>query len=200
MNNQSRFFISENALSDDPCAILTKDFGNKSIENYNLDNYYFTEGCKCPINNDFVLDNVNLRGRDGYGNVNKCEVNVDSELKLSPLTRNRAPNQLCPRWYQGVPNLDDGGLLPNILSRLQSADDTSDIRDCDRVSEKDFNRFVPLLPCYAMTVQDPVHIVMPGPRSGISSRDYCRDDRYLSHCGFVQEGRAWVKQDRLAKA
>ena len=192
--NQSRLFLSEQGLADDPCAILTKDFQNTSIEQYNLDNYYWTKDCECPINNDFVLDNLNLRGRDGYGNVNKCAVNTDSDLKYSSLVHPKGREQLCVRWYQGVPNLDDGGLLPNLESRLKyGSEDTSIIRDCDRVTEKDFDRWTPLLPCYALTVQDPKHIVMPNNATNANTRSYVQDDRYLQHCGFVKQGRTYVR-------
>lgn len=194
-DQQNRKFFIDETLGNDKCAILTKDLQNKSQENYNLENFYYTKNCNpCSLtNNDFLLNNLNLHAKDGYGNVNNCTVDIDTELKLSQLVHPKGKDILCTRWDQAVPSLDMGGLIPNIESRLKSPEDTSSLRDCCPIVEKDFDRWIPLQQCYASQVQNPEHIVAPKNAFWSTTRDYVRDDQYLSRCGFVNNGRAWVR-------
>lgn len=189
-----KVFRGENRLSIDDCAQLTRELQNSSINDRMLYNFYFTHDCKCDAMSDFLFEN-NLTMKDGYGFTTGCTVDSDSDLRLrSMLTNERDKVQLCTRWHQGVPNLNKGGLIPNIESRMKSADDTSDIRDCDKITERDFNRFVPLVGCLANEVQNPRHIVEPWVRGGASTRNEVRSNEYLEKCGFENNGKNWVRK------
>jgi hypothetical protein len=193
-----RPFDEENHLSQDDCALLARTLVNKSIADYTLFNNFFTANCKGGQTekiSEFMTNNPNLHYRDGYGFASSCGVDNDSELRNnSKMTHDREKIALCTRWYTAVPDLGRGGLIPNIESRLKYNEDTSDLRDCDRVTEKDFNRFIPLPKCMADNVQNPEHIVEKWTRGGDFTRDYVRSDGYLEKCGFYSDGKVWRRQ------
>jgi hypothetical protein len=168
---------------DDECFLATRDFQNKSIGDYMLFNSFVTADCRKDKGqfDAFVANNPNLRYKDGFGYLNSCVVDKDSEVRNnSKFTNEKEKSQLCTRWYQAVPSLNKGGLVVNIDSRLKLAEDTSAIRDCQRLSERDFDRFVPLTPCLANSIQDPKHIIPSWTWGGIGSRNLVHDQP----CGF----------------
>jgi hypothetical protein len=190
-----RPFDEENRLSQDDCALLTKSLVNKSIASYAFFNNYFTANCEKDDNKklqEFLVNNPNLHFKDGFGVTTPCVIDTDSELRNNAkMTNDRERVSLCTRWYTAVPALSKGGLIPNIESRLKYNGDTSDIRECDRVTEKDFNRFIPLPRCMADTIQNPDNIVEKWTRGGEFTRDYVRSDSYLEKCGFYNDGKMW---------
>lgn len=189
-----KVFDDENKMSQDECALIAKLNANKSIADYRFFNNYFTNECREEIDqkmNEFVTNNANLRYKDGFGNVPSCSVDVDSLLRNKFQMNYRERTPLCTRWYTAVPNLGKGGLIPNIESRLKLSEDTNDIRDCDRVTEKTFDRFIPLPGCMSQTIQNPEHIIEKWTRGGEFTRDYVRNDEYLQKCGFTNDGKMW---------
>lgn len=185
-------YFEENRLSQDRCALLTRELQNRSVSDYSLYNMYVTSTCEDEQLIDYTLNYPNLRFKDGFGNVNGCTVDTDSEIRnKAKLTNFREKEQLCTRWHQAVPNYGRGGLLPNVESRLIFAEDTSDIKDCDIVAEKNFDRFIPMIGCLSGTIQNPENIILPFERGGKITRDYVRDDKYLEKCGFVNDGKTW---------
>lgn len=184
-------------LVDDECALVTREYQNKSIGDYMLYNSYVTSQCKKDKHefDNFVSQNPNLRYKDGFGFLNECVVDTDSELRNgAKFTNEREKSQLCTRWNQAVPSYNKGGLIVNIDTRMKFAEDTSAIRDCDRLTEKDFNRFIPLTPCLAKSIQDPKHIVPEILACGAATRQYVQDNQYLEQCGFMNNGQAWVRK------
>lgn len=190
-----KHFDEENHLSQDECALLTQSLVNKSIADYNLFNTYSTASCKDDKMKEFMVNNPNLRYRDGYGVSSHCVIDKDSQMRnQSKMTHDREKISLCSRWYTAVPNLGKGGLIPNIESKLKYNGDTSDIRDCDRITEKDFNRFIPLPQCMAQNIQNPDNIVEKWTRGGEFTRDFVRSNEYLQKCGFENDGKMWYRK------
>ena len=170
-----RVFELENNLGSDSCTLINRELANTSIFNHNIYNNFFTSDCKDDNKKmvEFMTDNPNLHYRDGYGFTNSCVIDNDSELRNnSKVTHDRSKIQLCSRWNLAVPDLGRGGLLPNTESKLKNAEDTSYMRNCDKVSEKYFNRNIPLIGCLAPTIQNPEHIIMPYTRGGDITRNY----------------------------
>lgn len=187
-------FLGENHLSQDQCALLTKEFQNQSISDYYLFNMYTTSTCDTNELMDFTLNNPNLRFKDGFGNVNGCTVDADSEIRNhAKMTNFREKDQLCTRWYQATPNYGKGGLLPNVESRLLFSENTSHLRDCAHLAEKTFE-LMPMMDCLKTSVQDPTNIIMPFERGGKITRDYVHDDTYLEKCGFFNDGKTYRKK------
>ena len=192
-----RVYNHQNRLSIDDCAQMTRELQNRSVNDRVLENFYYTKDCECEALDEFSLEN-NMVIKDGYGNFSGCVIDKDSELRLRGVwTNEREKLQLCARWNQGVPNLNKGGLLPNVESLMKNGDDTSDIRNCDRITERNFNRFVPLVGCLASTVQNPNNIVEPWVRGGSHTRNEVRKSDYLEKCGFERNGLNWVKKQSL---
>lgn len=194
-----RYTNLENRLNDDQCSLANRALANKSVNDRQLYNFYYTNDCKCDAFDDTLFDNY-YTIRDGYGYTNGCVVDVDSELRVNKMvTHDKGRIQLCSRSFGGGPNLNKGGLIPNIESRLRDADDTSDIRACDIVTEKSFipHTWYHLKPCVA-SVQDPKHIVEPWTRGGEVTRDYVRNNEYLESCNFVNiDGKNWVRRTTM---
>lgn len=189
-------FDEGNRLSQDDCALVTRDLVNKSVSDYNLFNMYPTSTCEDEELIKYSMVHPNLRFKDGFGNVSGCTVDTDSEIRNNARTTNqREKEQLCTRWYQAVPNYGKGGLVPAVENRLIFGEDTSDIKDCDIVAEKGFDRFVPMIGCLSSAIQDPEHIILPFERGGTFTRDYVRDDAYLEQCGFVNDGKTWKRAE-----
>lgn len=182
--------------ADDECALVTKELQNRSIGDYMLYNSFVTSEPTKDLTefNDFVSTNTNLRYKDGYGFLNGVVVDKDSELRNgAKVTHDREKTQLSARWYKAVPSFNKGGLIVNVDTRLKFAEDTSAIRSCQKTTEKDFDRFIPLNPCLASTVQNPKHIVPPWTNGGESTRNYVHDAQYLQQCGFTNNGVGWVR-------
>lgn len=196
-------FNEENQLSQDDCELLTKTLVNRSISDYRFFNNYFTGTCSEEDQEkmtEFMVNNPNLRFKDGFGVSTACVIDNDSEVRNNgKLTNDRERNSLCTRWYTAVPDLGRGGLIPNVESKLKYSEDTSDIKDCDRVTEKDFNRFIPLPSCMASTIQNPENIIPKWTRGGEFTRDYVRSDAYLEKCGFYNDGKMWRRKENMAK-
>ena len=179
-----RVFDLENRLRADECSLNYDNLANRSIEDYYLFNMYPTAACDNSTQKltDFMADNPNLRFRDGFGNVNKCTVDADSKIRNDPntITHFRDRNQLCTRWYQAVPDFGRAGLVPNVESALKLAEDTSYIKDCDRVMEKQFDVFIPFNTCGLINPD-----VVPPFQQGVSTRDFVRQDDYARRCGLM---------------
>ena len=175
-------FRQEGRLGLDNCAFLTKEIQNASISEYNTYNSYFTNDCKCDIFTNYLYDN-NLVIKDGFGFSSGCSIDKDSQMRLGQkITHFKDRQPLCERTFQGVPNLNKGGLIPNIDTRLKNADDTSDIRNCDKISEKDFNRYQIFIGCPSKHIQNPDNIVYPWVRGGSLSRYDAKYNKYLKKC------------------
>jgi len=191
-----KLYRSENKLTVDNCAQMTKELENRSVQDRQLYNYYYTNDCKCDIQDDFLFDN-NMVVKDGYGFTSGCVVDADSELRINGagLTHDREKIQLCTRLNTGGPNINKGGLIPNIDTRLKNGDDTSYIRDCDKISEHDYNRWIPLVGCLGPTIQNPDYIIPPWQWGGAATRLDVRSTEYLEKCGFVNNGKNWARKD-----
>lgn len=168
-------FRTFNRLSDDECFYTVRENENNSIEKYNMENFYYTNDCDCKIINDFAAEN-NMTIKDGFGFTNRCVIDNDSKLRINNegVSHNKGKIQLCTRWDKGVPNVNKGGLIPNIESKLKSKMDTSFIRNCDHLSERDFDRNIPLVGCLKNFVQNEKYIVEPWIRGGAMTRNDTR--------------------------
>jgi hypothetical protein len=192
-----RYTNLNNRLNDDVCTLKTKNFENNSIIDSRLYNFYYNKDCSCPVLDDVAFDN-NFTIREGYGFSSGCTIDADSELRLnSALTHNKGRIQLCSRSFVGVPNVNKGGLIPNLESRLRSADDTSDIRNVDKLAEKNFIplSFTPMIQCLNDNIQNPKHLIESWQRGGADTRQDAVSAPYLEHCGFEKNGKNWVRRE-----
>jgi hypothetical protein len=168
-------FYKQNKPGLDKCAKNAKNHVNESIKDYNLWNTYSCEDDKEKALNEFAMKNLNLRMRKGYGNTPSCHVDTDTELRLNAKwTSERAKTQLFSRFYTGNPDMSKGMGSPTIESKLVQGDETSRLKMCERLSEKQFDRFTPMIPCLKDNIQNVEHIVLPFNQAGQNSREFMR--------------------------
>jgi hypothetical protein len=193
----SKIFENEHRVRADDCAVNAKDYQNASISDYTLWNNYMM---KCNKDGDkkleeFSTSHNNLHFKNGYGFTTACEVDNDTEVRLNgKLTNERAKTQFFIRPFVAVPDLSRGLVAPNLETRLKEGDDTTQLRECFRLTETDFNRFTPLLPCLKDNIQNPSHIISPWVWGGDDSRQLMRNSKVLNKCGFQNNGKYWERK------
>jgi len=166
-------FLKQNKLGLDKCAITAKQQQNDAITKYSLWN---TAKCDDKELEDLTTNNLNLRYKNGYGYTNGCMVDTDTELRINgKWTSEKAKTQLFSRFYTASPNLAKGAPIPAVEAKLVQGDDTHRLTQCKRLTEKDFDRFVPMIPCLGDNIQKAENIVMPFHQNGTNSRQYMRD-------------------------
>jgi hypothetical protein len=193
-----KFFDLQNKLGNDACAINAKDYQNASMNDYALWNTYFYH-CDNPNENkliNFASDNTNLHYRNGYGFTTACHVGDDTELRVNgKITREKAKNQFFTRFYQANPYLGKGEGNADIESKIVFGDDTSQLRQCHRLGERDYKRFTPLLPCLQDTMQNPNTVIYPWTNGGDNSRILMREANALKKCGYLKKhDKEWARQ------
>lgn len=192
-----KLFENEHRSGADDCAINAKDYQNSSISDYNMWNTYHNFPCDHSGDSEreeFATTNLNLRYRNGYGFTSGCYVDDDTEVRLNgKLTHERPKTQMFPRSFVAVPDLSKGIVLPGLESPLIQGEDTSQLRECHRLAETNFDRFVPLVPCLADKVQNVKYIVEPWTHGGESSRLMMRNSAVLKKCGYKDNGNWWSK-------
>jgi hypothetical protein len=185
-------FDADNRLTADACAVGLKDRGNRSIADYTLLNMR----APCPPEDLSTLSpqhpiavaarHRNLQPWDGYG-FNVCTVDSDSALRVdSEVTHPRMRIQLPKRVFQASPNLSHGQASPDIESKMQGGMDSSQLRRCDVLAEKDWARFDP-----GVCAVGAQHIIPPWTNGGAPSREIARSGEFLSTLGYVHDGRVW---------
>lgn len=171
---KQQHFMWENKLSMDRCALAQKQKDSEFMYDYNTYNY-FLNGLDCKTKYDemkcFAADYPNLRFREGYG-INECTIDADSQLKHEPPTHGREKQSLNTRLFQAVPNFGRGGLVPNTETYLKNGMDTTQLRQCDRLTERNFDRFLVLSECDTEQAKVPFLL-----SAGADSRELWRQER-----------------------
>lgn len=150
MHSQGSSMYSQGStLREDACAQSAKDLANQSMSAYYTTSFLSTNQVDCAVEGakltEHLARNPTLTYKAGVGNVHPCFVDQSSLLTRDPraLTHGQRRQQLCvDRWSVAVPNLDKGGLVPGVHSRLINGDSTASAK---RESQPD--RFVPMIPC-----------------------------------------------------
>lgn len=175
--SSSRTFDNQNRVKLDDCAITAREYQNSSVNDYALWNTYFMD-CNPEGEaqlEDFSTKNVNLHFRNGVGFTNACYVDNDTDLRVNGVwTNEKAKTQLFTRFYQANPNLARGVPEPDVEMPLVQGEESATTSFRFNVVEKDYDRFVPLVPQMKAAVQDPDNIVLPFHQSGEDSREYMR--------------------------
>jgi hypothetical protein len=175
---------ADNRLADDKCAILARLRDNDSLLEYRFYDPYGR--CKTPCQDrkrmlaNFAAHHPNLHFWDGYG-IAPCDVEGEGQLNHASAWTNAKERQHLPkRVFTSAPNLARGIIQPNTESVLISGEDTSSLRECGRLAERDFDRFVP-----GVQVQCVEHTVPSWTWGGDSSRDITRSKDFLASIGYT---------------
>jgi hypothetical protein len=166
-----KLFDWENRLTADTCAQNVRNEENKDILSYNTYNFYGDCDRKIALANECP----NLHFRNGYGFTSACTVDTDSAVRFSQQTHGPEKRQVNIRPFTAVPDMSRGSCSIDTESYLLNAQDTTIIRECNRVDPGD--RFTPLLDC----VQDYVRGYGYLDRNiGADSREISR--QYMKSC------------------
>lgn len=140
-----------------------------------------------------VVDKQNLRISGGYG-TNPSLIDTDSMLRENALSTNtREKTQYNIRTFHAVPDYSRGAAFPVIESILQNGDDaTQSIKICERVTEKDFQRFIPLIQPMQHYIDNGKKGIPTIPSIGQSSKDLMRKEELLVKKGYTFDGRNWL--------
>lgn len=193
-------FLDDAKIRTDCCAKEAKDVQNTAMANYELYQYLPVPCASATAmrSPDFQYDHPNLRAGIGYGLSDSCTIDTYSGLRNDPaqLTRDRCKVQLFARMFQSVPCLKPGVFDSDKEMPLIEGQDTSMLEgvlfQCKKtLSEVDYDRFTPLVPCLKDTVQNERNIVPPWKWGGENTRDAVRQAEFLQSCGYKFDGRVW---------
>ena len=187
----SPLFLDGATVKTDCCAAEAKDVQNSQISDYELYQYL---PVPCDNNTimrspDFQYDHVNLRANIGYGLSDSCTIDRYSALRNDPaqMTRDKCRTQLFTRVFWNVPNLkpgvpDSDAEMP-VIQGIDSRELAGVAYPCARaLSEVDYDRFTPLLPCLKDNIQNQKHIVPPWQWGGENSRETMRQQDFQQSC------------------
>lgn len=167
--SQFKVFNQHKDVHYDKCYIEASDLMDQAIVGYNTGNMFQgycqaqPENNKGNLNeiNNFAMDNGMVL-KNGYGNTNHCELDKEDDLRYRQLTNDKNKQQLFQRIFQGVPDLNHGGLVVETESKLTQGEDSRIKRSCNVLSEVSTldKQFTPMLSCISSTIQDPRYIIM----------------------------------------
>lgn len=147
---QNHYFDSDTSISMDTCAINQRNLDNDSIMDYNLFNYFQpNELCQDHLKKVVATSTSfpNLTTKIGYG-VASCFIDEDSKARFdTEQTHGPERQQLHVRPFGAVPDLSRGACLPNAGLEDVVVQGSLRQRQCDILSEYDFNRNVPFNAC-----------------------------------------------------
>jgi hypothetical protein len=174
-------FDWESKLSQDECAKLARSRANECISDYMLFNYFNNGDCnKTKELNKLALEHPNLRFRIGYGVA--CVIDDDSKARYSSdITHGPEKRQLYVRNFHAIPDFARGAFAPNTESMLINGVDTSSDKQCNRLSELDYDRFTPYTRCFGMFIKKAQRAIPDALPIGLNSVDLVRS-QFKSKC------------------
>lgn len=197
-----RYFDNGTKVSMDPCAVEAREHDNVSIANYKTFNASnpTTDRRACDAKRQELAtimgDNPNLRYHEGVGGAAlPCFIDDDTKLRMmGEWTSARERNQMFLRFFHAVPDLSRGTLIPNMESFLKNGIDTTYERQCNRLSEVDFQRAQAFDTCAAQRFGSRAESTPDwGMQFGKSSREEVRSKEFLQDIGYTHNGRFWEK-------
>jgi hypothetical protein len=181
---QRKIFDNLTRVGDDSCDMSQRNLQNTKQANYTLDNFY----SQCPMNKAIDMataqPNVFFKGSQQVG-INGCNIDDNSELKLSAITKPRTRISLYERQFVTVPYLGRGKSNPVLESQIQQGDLAMNRKSVNLTTEASHidYRHYPLLPAIKSTVTNPSNLVEGVAskgwiRGGVPSRELMRDQEH----------------------
>lgn len=184
----ANLFDASTGVFEDDCHSRDRERQSAYGEQYWLQNFREPD-CGAKLST-LATCHPNLRFKNGYGNLDACNVAEDSRLRLgSAYTNPRHRQQLVTRLYQGNPNLARGAPSTDTEGQLIHAEMSRTRRPCGVLSGSTADVFTPLIPCVE-SAQESRHIVPDWKVT--DTRAWVRDEDFLKRCGYEHDGRGWV--------
>ena len=177
-------FNNTTRLGDDECELSHSNIQNSQAATYLLDNFRPA----CPMNKaiDFATSqlNVNYSGSHQVG-INGCNIDENSELSLTDLSKPKCRISLFQRPFSTVPYLGRGKSNPVLESQIQQGDLANNRKSINPTSEVSYISYTntPMIPSLQATVSNPANLVEGVAaegwiRGGLPSRELTRDQDY----------------------
>ena len=175
-------FYEQSRIYDDQCGISQKNIQNSDAASYMLNNYYPS----CPMSKAISFatsqPNVNYKGSHQVG-INGCNIDSNSKLSITELSRKHCKLSLNQRPYLTVPFLGKGKGNPTLELKLQQGDLANNRKSANPSSEICHLNYrnTPMIDSLKNTITDPKHICESSAaegwiRGGLPSRDLNRDN------------------------
>lgn len=177
-------FFNNTRIENDNCSIDQRNVQNMGASNYMLENYYPS----CPMSSAIKFatnqPNVFYSGSHQLG-INGCNVNTNSELKLTNLTRSKCKISLSERPFLTVPYLGRGSCNVELESQILQGDMMINKKSVNTTSETSHIKYrhYPLIPSIESSVTNPENLVEDSAadgwvRGGVPSREIARTNTY----------------------
>lgn len=177
-------FQNMSRIGNDDCYLNQKDIQYLKGGNYMVTNYY----PNCPMTKaiDFATSqpSVFYSGSHQVG-INGCNVDYNSKLTISDLSKPRCRISLFQRPFATVPYLGRGPSNSILESQIQQGDTVANKKSVNTTSEISYMPYsnYPLIPSIESTVTNPANLVEGIAadgwiRGGLPSRNLTRDQDY----------------------
>ncbi len=171
-------------LGADFVAENEEDMQNNQFGSYTTTNFFAHQcGMKKPI--DFATSQPNVFYKGGVGNccdVNGCNVDVDSQLKIMTTQTNpKCRISLHQRQFNSVPYLGKGEHKPDIESKLLYSGYSMDKKNAKILTENCFNcQYMEMVPSLKNNIQKAENLIEESAdsnwiRGGTATREINRD-------------------------
>jgi len=175
-------FYGQSRIGDDRCGISQRNIQNAEASTYILDN--FRQSCPMSSAIEFATSqpNVNFNGSHQVG-INGCNIDSNSALSITKLTRPDCRITLNQRPYVTVPFLGRGKGNSDLESKLLQGDLANNRKSANPSSEICHMgyRNTPMLESLKNTISNPENLCESSAadgwiRGGLPSRDLTRDN------------------------
>lgn len=177
-------FHENTRIGNDTCDLSQRSIQNGLSATYNLNNYY----PDCPMSNtiNFATSQpaVMFKGSHQIG-INGCNINENSELKFTELTKQKCKLNLTQRPFLTVPYLGRGKSNIELESQIQHGDRATNKKSAFPISETSYINYsnTPMLKSLQETINNPSNLVEGVAaegwiRGGLPSRELTRDKDY----------------------
>ena len=169
-------------INEDSCALTQNNLENMESLNYNLKNFF----PECPMEEAISFatqqPNIFVNGSHQVG-INGCNINQNSQLRDTPITRPPCRINLLQRPFATVPFLGRGRSNVNLESNLREGTVLFNNRSTNPSTETSFINYTnyPLIPSVQATTANASNLIeidrdRGWVRGGLSARNLARDE------------------------
>ena len=177
-------FNRNTRIGNDFCDNSQKNIQNSTLATYNLNNYFPACPMSNPINFATSQPAIMYNGSHQVG-INGCNINENSQLKYTELSRKKAKLSLEQRPYLTVPYLGRGKTNVDFETNIRYGDYGNNKKSTNLLSEKSYIEYhqTPMLKSLQETVSNPSYLIENSAaegwiRGGLPSRELTRDKDY----------------------
>jgi hypothetical protein len=179
-------FQNMTRIGNDSCDLSQRNIQDIKNANYMLTNFY----PDCPMSKAIAFatsqPSVFYSGSQQVG-VNGCNIDDNSSLLISDLSRDKCRINLSERMFATVPYLGRGKSDAMLESHIQQGDLVTNRKSVNTTSEMSYMAYsnYPLIPSIQSTVTNPSNLIEGVAaegwiRGGLPSRELTRDRDYAS--------------------